>query len=101
VNMEVVVACCAGLDVRQASVVACLNQTAPNGRSRKQVRSFGTMRGDLAALRDWLAQAGRSRLAMESTGVYWQPVYDMLEDHAAVTSPMPSTSRPCPGARPT
>jgi hypothetical protein len=44
VNMEVVVACCAGLDVHQASVVACLNQTAPNGRSRKQVRSFATMR---------------------------------------------------------
>ena len=82
--MEVVVACCAGLDVHQASVVACLNQTAPNGRSRKQVRSFGTMRDDLAALRDWLAQAGCSLVAMESTGVYWKPVYEMLEDHVEV-----------------
>jgi transposase len=78
--MEVVVACCAGLDVHQASVVACVNGTGRGGKSHKQVRSFGTMRDDLIVLRDWLTQAGVTLVAMESTGVYWKPVYEMLED---------------------
>ena len=79
--MEVVVACCAGLDVHQASVVACVNRTGHNGRSHKEVRTFGTMRDDLAALHDWLKDACVTQVAMESTGVYWKPVYEMLEDH--------------------
>lgn len=79
--MEVVVACCAGLDVHQASVVACVNSTGQGGRSRKEVRTFGTMRDDLIALRDWLKDAGATLVAMESTGVYWKPVYETLEDH--------------------
>jgi transposase len=79
--MEVVVACCAGLDVHQASVVACVNSTGGGGRSRKEVRSFGTMRDDLIALHDWLKQAGVTMVAMESTGVYWKPVYEALEHH--------------------
>ena len=78
--MEVVVACCAGLDVHQASVVACVNSTGRGGRSHKEVRTFGTMRADLIALRDWLKQAGVTLVAMESTGVYWKPVFEMLED---------------------
>lgn len=77
--MEVVVACCAGLDVHQASVVACVNRTGHGGRSHKEVRTFGTMREDLIALREWLKQAGVSLVAMESTGVYWKPVFEMLE----------------------
>ncbi len=77
--MEVVVACCAGLDVHQASVVACVNRTGGGGRSHKEVRSFGTMRDDLIALHDWLKQAGVTMVAMESTGVYWKPVYEALE----------------------
>jgi transposase len=79
--MEVVVACCAGLDVHQASVVACINRTGQAGRSRKEVRSFGTMRDDLIALRNWLMASGVTLVAMESTGVYWKPVHEMLEDH--------------------
>lgn len=77
--MEVVVACCAGLDVHQASVVACVNSTGRGGRSHKEVRTFGTMRDDLVALRDWLKEAGVTQVAMESTGVYWKPVYETLE----------------------
>jgi transposase len=79
--MEVIVACCAGLDVHQASVVACVNSTGRGGRSHKEVRTFGTMRDDLVALRDWLKDAGVTLVAMESTGVYWKPVYETLEDH--------------------
>ncbi len=78
--MDVVVACCAGLDVHQASVMACINRTGRNGRSHKEVRSFGAMRDDLIALREWLKQAGVTQVAMESTGVYWKPVHEALED---------------------
>lgn len=78
--MEVVIPCCAGLDVHQASVVACVNSTGRGGRSNKEVRTFATMREDLIALRDWLKGSGVSLVAMESTGVYWKPVYEMLED---------------------
>lgn len=79
--MEVVAACCAGLDVHQASVVACVNRTGRDGRPHRDVRSFGTMRDDLIALRDWLKDAGCTLVAMESTGVYWKPVHAMLEEH--------------------
>jgi transposase len=78
--MEVIVACCAGLDVHQASVVACVNNSGGGGRSHKEVRTFGTMHDDLIALRDWLQGAGVTLVAMESTGVYWKPVYEALED---------------------
>jgi transposase len=79
--MDVIVACCAGLDVHQASVVACINSPGRGGRSHKEIRTFGTMREDLTALRDWLANAGCELVAMESTGVYWKPVHEALEGH--------------------
>jgi transposase len=79
--MEAIVECCAGLDVHQASVVACLNKGRAGQRSRKEVRSFGTTRAELIELRDWLVAAGCTLVAMESTGVYWKPVYSVLEGH--------------------
>jgi len=82
--MEVVVTCCAGLDVHQVSIVACVNSTGRGGRSHKEIRTFGTMRDDLVALREWLVQAGCTLVAMESTGVYWKPVHAALEDHFEV-----------------
>ncbi len=78
--MEPIVECCAGLDVHQASVVACV-MSGPAGRKpSKEVRTFGTMHHDLRQLRDWLAERGCTLVAMESTGVYWKPVHAMLED---------------------
>jgi transposase len=79
--MEAIVDCCAGLDVHQATVVACLRRGAGAGRSRKEVRTFGTTRCELEALRDWLLAAGCRLAAMESTGVFWHPVYFVLEGH--------------------
>ena len=64
--MKVIVACCAGLDVHQASVVACVNSTGRGGRSHKEVRTFGTMRDDLIALRDWLKNGGVTLVAMSA-----------------------------------
>ena len=79
--MEAIVECCAGLDVHQATVVACLNSGPPTRRSRKEVRTFGTTRDDLGKMRDWLVASGCTLVAMESTGIYWRPVYAELEGH--------------------
>jgi transposase len=77
--MQVVHERCAGLDVHKKSVVGC-RITPQEGKGwRKEVRSFGTMTDDLLALADWLSAAGVTHIAMESTGVYWKPLYNVLE----------------------
>jgi len=65
--------------VHQGSVVACIILSAAGRRPSKEVRSFGTMRQDLAALRAWLLEKGVTHVGMEGTGVYWQPVHAALE----------------------
>jgi len=72
--MEVLYPRCCGLDVHQKTVVACIK--TPDG---KETKTFKTMTGDLVELADWLAAKGVTHVAMESTGVYWQPVYNLLE----------------------
>jgi transposase len=78
--MDIVDRCCAGLDVHKKSVVACVRRAGPEGPPQTSIRTFGTMTADLLALADWLAAEGVTRVAMESTGVYWKPVYHLLED---------------------
>jgi len=68
-----------GLDVHQATVVACLLIVRKGGSVQKQMRTFGTTTRDLVNLREWLLSEGCTHLAMESTGVYWKPVYAILE----------------------
>jgi transposase len=70
---------CAGLDVHKKTVVACLRCVGPDGAVSRQVRSFGTMTADLLELADWLAEQGVTHAAMEATGVYWKPVWHLLE----------------------
>ena len=79
--MDVIVERCAGLDVHQASVVACVLIGQPGRKPCKEVRSFATMTRDLEALRDWLKELGVTHVGMESTGVYWKPVHAILEGH--------------------
>lgn len=70
----------AGLDVHKATVVATVRTPGP-GRSRvSQTETFGTMTADLIALRDWLHAHGVTHVALESTGVFWKPIYYVLED---------------------
>lgn len=77
--MDVLIERCAGLDVHQATVVATVRY--PEGRGRASVtETFGTMAADLLALREWLQAYGVTHVALESTGVYWKPIYYMLED---------------------
>lgn len=66
--MEVCYARCCGLDVHKRTVVACLLTPGEGGRPCKAIRSFGTMTADLLALADWLAAAGCTHVALESTG---------------------------------
>lgn len=77
--MEVVYQRCAGLDVHKKSVVACRMTVTEAGQRQTEIRSFGTMLADLLALADWLRSGGISHVAMESTGVYWRPVFNLLE----------------------
>ena len=77
--MEVIFQCVCGLDVHSASVQACVRRSSEGGQIRQEVRSFGTMTRDILALADWLASEGVTHVAMESTGVYWKPIYNLLE----------------------
>ena len=79
--MQAIIERCCGLDVHQETVVACLLVGAPGAQPNKEVRTFGAVTRDLEALRDWLCEAGVTHVGMESTGVYWRPVYAVLEEH--------------------
>lgn len=68
-----------GLDVHQATVVACLLIVPSDSKVQKQMRTFGTTTRELLRLREWLLSAGCTHVALESTGVYWKPVYAILE----------------------
>jgi transposase len=76
--MDIVYRCCAGLDLHKTTVVACVRRLSDNGKVHKEVRTFGTMTAELLALSDWLTQEGVTHVAMESTGVYWKPVWNIL-----------------------
>lgn len=82
--MEVVYRRCAGLDVHKKSVVVCRVIPDEAGGFRKDIRKFGTMTEDLLALSDWLRAEGVKQIAMESTGVYWKPVFNVLEGECEV-----------------
>jgi transposase len=76
--MEVVYPRCAGLDVHQHSLAACA-RIVDSGRVRQEVRTFETTTHGLLDLCDWLSAEGCTHVAMESTGVYWKPVWHVLE----------------------
>jgi transposase len=77
--MDVVYPICAGMDVHKKDVKVCLITREAQGRRRQAVRAFSTMTKDLLALRDWLQDQGCEVVAMESTGVYWKPIFNLLE----------------------
>ena len=78
--MDIVYPCCAGLDVHKKTVVACVRHLNDHKEVHKEVRTFGTMTANLLELADWLAREGVTHVAMESTGEYWKPVWNILED---------------------
>lgn len=77
--MQVMYARCAGLDVHKKTVSVCISVCEAGGAKQQQIRVFGTFTRDLLALADWLTEHGVTHVAMEATGVYWRPVWAVLE----------------------
>jgi len=82
--MEVVYQRCAGIDVHKKSVTVCRVQPQASGGWQKEVRRFSTMTDELLLLADWLRAGGVTHVAMESTGVYWKPMFNVLEGELTV-----------------
>jgi transposase len=78
--MEGLIERCAGVDVHQATLVVTVRMPDGSGGRHVETRTFGTMTVDLLTVRDWLQACGVTDVAMESTGVYWKPLYYLLED---------------------
>jgi transposase len=97
--MQVVYERCCGLDVHKRTVVACVLVTHPDGTVQREVRTFGTMTADLLALSDWLGGQAIGVLAMESTGVYWRPVYNLLEEGRQILLVNPQHLKTVPGRK--
>lgn len=77
--MRSMLSICCGLDVHKNTVTACLLQTGARGEATKETRTFSTTTKGLLELSDWLVANRCRHVAMESTGVYWKPVYNILE----------------------
>lgn len=75
---------CCGLDVHKQSISACLHTAGENGKDQFEIREFGTFTKDLFDLKRWLVECNCPIVAMESTGVYWRPVHNVLEDSMEV-----------------
>jgi transposase len=99
--MRVCYSVCCGLDVHKKSVAACLRRAKPDGKRISEVRTFGTTTHALAELAEWLVAAGCTCVAMESTGIYWRPVYQMLEERMTILLVNAAHVSKVPGARPT
>jgi transposase len=97
--MRTLIERCCGLDVHQATIVACLLVGKAGGKVRKDIRTFPTTTAGLLALRDWLKQEECTHVGMESTGVYWRPVYALLEDDFTVVVGNAQRIRNVPGRK--
>jgi len=82
--MAIVYQRCCGMDVHQATVVACVRVPGKGRRRTSEVRTFETTTAALLQLADWLTEQGVTHVAMESTGVYWKPVFNILEGNFTV-----------------
>src|SRR5581483_2782327 len=79
-TLEVIHACCAGFDVHKETVAVCLRRVTPGGQTHKVVHTYRTETRDLSRLVRWLTDEGVTHVAMESTGIYWKPIYNILEE---------------------
>jgi transposase len=82
--MEILYARCAGLDVHKKTVRVCILNRGEQGEARKEFRTYATTTADLLSLLDWLLEQGCTHVALEGTGVYWKPIYNLFEGHLQV-----------------
>jgi hypothetical protein len=98
--MQAVYQRCAGLDVHKQSVVACVLTSTAEGTTRQEVRTFGTMTRELEALAGGLAERQVEQVVLESTGVFWWPVFNLLEEAGLpVTLVNPQHTKQLPGRK--
>ena len=97
--MDTLLTHCAGLDIHKANVQACRLIQDENGRTLMEEREFSTFTGDLIVLRDWLEAAGVTHVAMESTGSYWRPIFNILEAHFELLLVNPRHVKNVPGRK--
>jgi len=97
--MQVLYDKCAGMDVHKKSVTVCLSTPGPRRQHHKEVRSYGTTTHSLVEMLDWLMGMGCSHVAIESTGVYWKPVYHILEGVCQVLLVNPQHVKAVPGRK--
>jgi transposase len=90
---------CAGLDVHKETVVACARTVAGGGRAQGEVETFATTVRGLLRLADWLGAHGCTHVAMEATGVYWRPVWHVLEGRCELVLANPTEVRNVPGRK--
>ena len=90
---------CAGLDVHKKELTACRLVPGPHNTTVSEVMTFGTMTKELLALVDWLKQGGCTHVAMESTGVFWKPVFNLLEGEFEVLLVNPREVKQVPGRK--
>ena len=82
--MNLVYERCAGLDVHKRNVLVCASTPDAQGQRHKECRTFSTMTPELLRLRQWLKDRGVTHVAMESTGSFWKPIFNILEGHMEV-----------------
>jgi len=97
--MQVMHECCAGLDVHKKSVYACAIWPGDKGEKKQEVHSFGTFTADLLKLADWLRGHGVTHVAMEATGVFWRPVWAVLQGQFELLLVNPQHIKAVPGRK--
>src|SRR4029077_19827113 len=97
--MQVIHERCAGLDVHKKKVYACIIVPENNGKKKQEIRSFGTMTADLLKLAEWLREHAITHVAMEATGVFWRPVWAVLEGQFELMLVNPQHIKRVPGRK--
>lgn len=97
--MHVVHQTCAGMDVHKKDVKVCLVTRDRQGQRQQEIRTFRTLTRDLLAMRDWLQDQGCTQIVMESTGVYWKPIFNLFEGDFTVLLVNPAHVKQVPGRK--
>ncbi|MBB2483530.1 IS110 family transposase [Bacillus sp. APMAM] len=97
--MDAIRKCCAGLDVHQESITACILDSPLDRKPKPLIKNFGTTTRELLQLQDWLAEHKCTEVAMESTGVYWKSVWNILESSCILTLANPAHIKNMPGRK--
>ena len=97
--MEILNKICAGLDIHKKKILACIRKLTENGEIITEIKTFGTMTIELRELKEWLLKNGITHVAMEATGVYWKPIWNVLEGYFNLLLANPQHIKKVPGRK--